>query len=80
MNAPTIHDDAIRFGKVAEAARLCLRNSPYRVLREVRCECECGVLLLRGRLTSFYHKQLAQEAVARVKGASMVVNHIEVSQ
>lgn len=80
MNASAIGDDAIRFGKVAEAARLCLQNSPYWGLHAVSCECDCGVLFLTGHLASFYYKQLAQEAVARVKGASMVINQIEVSQ
>ena len=40
--------------------------------------CDLGVLLLKGHLPNFYHKQLAQEAVAWVKGVSQVVNEIEV--
>jgi hypothetical protein len=32
------------------------------------------VLFLRGPLPTFYLKQLAQEAVARVEGISQVVN------
>ncbi len=63
---------------VAEAAKERLRNSPYLPLRKVLCECEWGVLLLRGRLPSFYHKQLAQQAVAGVKGVSRIINEIEV--
>lgn len=80
MHAIMTHDNAVRFGKVAEAARQCLRDSPYRALRDMSCECDRGALLLRGRLTSFYYKQLAQEAVARVEGATAVVNQIEVTQ
>lgn len=67
-----------RFLRIAEAANECLRNSPYRPLRKILCECQWGVLLLRGRLPSFYHKQLAQQAVAGVKGVSRIVNEIEV--
>ena len=63
---------------IAEAANECLRNSPYRPLRSVLCECDWGVLLLKGRLPSFYHKQLAQQAVASVEGVSQIVNEIEV--
>ena len=73
-------DNAAGSGKVAEAARQCLRDSPYRALRDMSCECDRGVLSLRGHLTSFYYKQLAQEAVARVEGVSAVVNHIEVTR
>jgi hypothetical protein len=67
-----------RFLRIAEAANERLRNSPYRPLRDVLCECDWGVLLLRGRLPSFYHKQLAQQAVAGVKGVSQIINQIEV--
>ncbi len=63
---------------MAKAANEHLRNSPYRALRGVTCECDQGILLLRGHLPSFYHKQLAQEAVVRVRGVEEVVNEIEV--
>ncbi len=78
MYAPTVCNTPIRFLNVVEAAKECLRNSPYRALRGILCECDQGVLLLRGRLSSFYYKQLAQEAVARVRGVRQVVNEIEV--
>lgn len=64
--------------RIAETANECLQNSPYRALRQIMCECDQGVLLLRGRLPSFYHKQLAQEAVARVGGVNQVINEIVV--
>ncbi len=56
----------------------CLQKSPYQVFAGVSCQCEHGVLLLKGRLSSFHHKQVAQEAVARVSGVTQVVNEIEV--
>ncbi|HEY4759836.1 MAG TPA: BON domain-containing protein [Thermoguttaceae bacterium] len=64
--------------KIAEAARECLRDSPYRTLRRVSCECKDGILFLRGRLFSFHEKQVAQETVAGVKGTTQVVNEIVV--
>jgi osmotically-inducible protein OsmY len=67
-----------RFRGITEAAKECLQNSPYRPLREVLCECDWGVLFLRGRLPSFYHKQLAQQAVAHVNGVRQIINEIEV--
>ncbi len=63
---------------IAEAAMECLRCSPHKAFTGVSCDCEQGVLLLRGRVSSFYHKQVAQEAVARVNGVTQVVNTIEV--
>jgi osmotically-inducible protein OsmY len=64
--------------RAAAAAKASLRSSPHRVLRKVLCLCDNGVLLLQGLLPSFYYKQLAQEAVARVEGVNQVVNEIEV--
>jgi osmotically-inducible protein OsmY len=64
--------------RIAEAAKECLRASPYKVLAGVACECDHGVLSLKGRLSSFYLKQHAQEAVARVNGVTQVVNEVEV--
>ncbi len=61
-----------------ELAQDCLRRSPYPAVRRVSCEyCE-GVLVLRGRLPSYYHKQVAQEAVARLEGVTGIVNEVEV--
>jgi osmotically-inducible protein OsmY len=44
----------------------------------VSCECEHGVVFLRGRVQSYYHKQLAQEAVGKIDGVAQVVNEVEV--
>jgi hypothetical protein len=64
--------------EVALMARGSLEQSPYWSIRRVSCEYRHGLLFLRGRLGSFYHKQLAQEAVSDVKGVLQVVNEIEV--
>jgi osmotically-inducible protein OsmY len=63
---------------VAEIARGRLCNSPYMAIRTVSCDFENGVLLLRGRLRTFHHKQLAQETVRRLAGVGQIVNAIEV--
>jgi len=72
--SPTDGNSHDRSHESAEAARDCLRRSPYCPIRSVSCECRRGVLFLRGPLPTFYLKQLAQEAVAKVKGISQVVN------
>jgi osmotically-inducible protein OsmY len=63
---------------IARTAKDKLRTNPYRAIRAVSCECDRGELLLRGQLSSFFHKQLAQEAVADIEGITQVVNEIEV--
>ena len=68
MDAPTI----------AEMAMQRLRDSPYKVMRRISCECRHGILFLRGRLFSLHEKQVAQEVVAEVSGVTQVVNEIEV--
>ena len=72
--SPTDGNGQDRSHKSAEAARDCLRRSSYYPIRSVSCECRQGVLFLRGPLPTFYLKQLAQEAVAKVDGILRVVN------
>jgi hypothetical protein len=63
---------------VTEIARDRLCSSPYTSIRSLSCNFDNGVLLLRGRLHSFYHKQVAQETVRRLSGVMRIVNEIEV--
>jgi len=65
---------------VTKQAQEMLRTSPYRPIHRVACAYQDGLLVLRGRLRTYFHKQLAQEAVARVDGVRQVVNEIEVVQ
>jgi osmotically-inducible protein OsmY len=68
-----------RSRQIAEQARDRLRNDPHVSGRDVSCECEEGVLRLRGELPSFHAKQLAQEAVKDVEGVAGIINDIEVT-
>jgi osmotically-inducible protein OsmY len=68
----TRHDD------ITEHARERLRQSPHAAVRAVSCEFERGVLRLRGRLSSYYLKQVAQETVAHLSGVTDVVNEVAV--
>jgi osmotically-inducible protein OsmY len=63
---------------VADRARKQLQGQPYRALKQVSCEYHDGTLVLRGRLPSYFLKQMAQAAVARVAGVERILNHIEV--
>jgi osmotically-inducible protein OsmY len=64
--------------KIAEIAEARLSSSSHSALRHVFCKCDDGVLVLRGRLNSYFHTQLAQETVRRIEGVEQVVNKIEV--
>ncbi len=69
------------FGSVAvvKAADDRLRRNPYIATARVSCEYDRGVLVLRGRLTSYYKKQVAQETVKGLDGVVEIVNEIEVA-
>ncbi|MGD9646600.1 MAG: BON domain-containing protein [Pirellulales bacterium] len=59
-------------------ARQRLSSSPYAPLHDVTCTFHEGVLVLHGRVGSFYLKQLASAAVDRIVGVEEVSNRVEV--
>jgi len=64
---------------VQPRAQNALTASPVYALRELRVDSTEDTLLIRGAVTSFYHKQLAQEAVRAVAEGIAVVNTVSVS-
>lgn len=70
----------MHLSKIAGDAQEQLRRSPYPALRSLSCEQERDVLVLRGRLPSFYYKQLAQESVRELAACVRLVNAVEVLQ
>jgi len=48
---------------VQPRAQTALANSPIYELRDLTVQQQNGMLLISGRVSSFYHKQLAQEVV-----------------
>jgi len=62
---------------VQEVAR-ALRATGYSALRSLDIEISSGVVILWGRVPSYYQKQLAQETVQRVDGIQGIANGIEV--
>jgi osmotically-inducible protein OsmY len=64
--------------KIEKDAKRRLLKSSYRSVQGVSCDFHEGILVLRGHVSSFFHKQLAQEAVRDVAGVDKVVNVIEV--
>ena len=59
-------------------AQSALAESAVAALRDLQVEHVGDALLLRGVVSSFYHKQLAQEMVRVVVGDAALVNEIDV--
>jgi hypothetical protein len=55
-----------------------LRRSGYLALRDVSGELHAGTVRLRGRLPTYYLKQVAQAIVSEIAGVHQVINHIEI--
>lgn len=45
---------------------------------QVFCQEESGIVVLHGRVKSFFQKQMAQEALKRLDGVERVINELEV--
>ena len=63
---------------VQPRAQAALTNSPFYELRDLQVEHRNGALLISGCVSSFYHKQLAQEVVRSVCAGIEVINSIRV--
>ncbi len=65
--------------EVQPRAQAALRNSPFYELRELQVEQRDDALMLAGCVSSFYHKQLAQEVVRSVCTGITVINSVRVA-
>ena len=63
---------------VRPEAQKALADSPIHELRNLRIEQVNGTLLIEGVVSSFYHKQLAQEVVRAVCREIELVNSVRV--
>ncbi len=65
---------------VADTALTRLHDKSRKSFRDVSCQCEDeGTIILRGRSSSYYEKQVAQETVRGINGVTQIVNEIEVT-
>lgn len=62
--------------EVQRRAQTALRSSPIHALRELQVEREGERLILSGTVTTFYHKQLAQEALRGMTPGLRLINEI----
>jgi hypothetical protein len=59
--------------RVAAGVRERLRASGDARWRTLSCDEHEGILVLRGRVSSYYHKQLAQESLRQISGTDAIV-------
>ena len=55
-----------------------LVTNPYLTGRTLRFETDGGRVILRGRVGTWYQKQMAQELIRRVEGVEVIDNCLEV--
>lgn len=63
---------------VQPRAQAALANSPFYELRDLQVQWRDDALLLSGNVSSFYHKQLAQEVIRSVCRETDVINSVQV--
>lgn len=56
-----------------------IEKHPHLTRRNLRFEALEGRVVLRGTVKSYYHKQMAQEALRRLEGVDLIENHLEVN-
>jgi len=55
-----------------------IRQNPYGIRRHVFLESVQGKIILRGKVDSFYQKQMVQESLRGIDGVLQISNQIEV--
>jgi hypothetical protein len=65
---------------VQSRAQAALTNSPFYELRDLAVDEQGRALVISGKVSSFYHKQLAQEVVRSVCREVELVNGIRVDE
>ena len=74
MIQPQIEDPALQ-----QQVQNAIVGSPYLSQNNLQCETESGRVVLRGKVGSFFQKQMAQEVVRTVEGVERVDNCLEVA-
>jgi len=73
-----LRDETAKQEMVQEEAHALLLESPYRELWNVACDFREGVLTLRGRVPSYFLKQVAQSIVFVMERVETINNRLEV--
>ncbi len=55
-----------------------IRRNPHLSGKQVFCQEQSGVVVLHGRVSTYFQKQMAQETLKRLEGIEKIVNQLEV--
>ncbi len=55
-----------------------IKGNPHLTRHRVFCQEESGIVVLHGRVGSFFQKQMAQETLKRLVGVEKVINELQV--
>ncbi len=80
VNHAALQSNVGAYCVVTQAVLIRLQSSPYRELRSVTCGFLTGQLYLDGNVSTYYMKQMAQEAVRAVNGVEVIFNQVIVRQ
>lgn len=58
---------------------VAIEKNPHLKRRKVHFEAREGCVVLRGSVSSYYQKQMAQESLRRVQGVERIENQLEVN-
>ena len=63
---------------LVELLQISFNQLGYQQLNNIQCEVDGNVMILSGKLKSFYLKQIAQTVAIKIPGVASVLNKIEV--
>ena len=55
-----------------------LSQNPYLNQRAIECEIDDQTVILRGRVATYYQKQMAQESIRKLSGLRRITNELAV--
>jgi len=76
---PTVMNAATVSRPLFERIHDALNSNPHVPCNQVRVEAEEGRVVLKGSVSSFFQKQMAQEAIRRVDGVQQIDNLLQVN-
>jgi osmotically-inducible protein OsmY len=57
---------------------MAIKGNPHLAGHQVFCQEESGIVVLHGRVGTFFQKQMAQETLKRLEGVEKVINELQV--
>ena len=64
---------------LVDMVHCAIATNPYLAGRKLRFEAEQGRVILQGTVSTYFQKQMAQEALRRIDGIREIENQLEVS-